>query len=339
MNEKRLRIAFAFDMPVDDKQGLSPVSVEAEYEDRATLDWLRETLAAKGDVFDLPWGPDAVSRLAAIDVDVVFNITEAEGGRNRESLVPAVAEAFGIPFTGSGALALGLSLDKYLTKIIARQLGITTPDFLYFRRGEKTVLSPMSFPALVKPNAGGSSMGILVSSKVSSRDELFREVERVKCSCIDDALVEQFIPGREFAVALLERPDLQVLPVAEIRLNGGDPRSFYSFERKSIHKKEIICPAVLPDAIRNTMVDSSKKIFRTLGCRDMARVDFRLGQDGIPYFLEINPLPGLSPYYSVFPVQAGAWGLSPEELVQGLVQRALRRAAAGGVEERSLHGR
>jgi D-alanine-D-alanine ligase-like ATP-grasp enzyme len=112
-----LRIGFGYDAPVEPGAG-EIETVAAEYEDARTLSWLRATLQTLGEVIDLPWGPDIVSRIAAHDLDVIFNITEATGSRNRESLMPALAEARGIPCTGSDAVGLGLSLDKYLTKVL-----------------------------------------------------------------------------------------------------------------------------------------------------------------------------------------------------------------------------
>ena len=130
MEVSKLRIGFAYDRPLERGGPNEVESVEAEYEDNQTISWMRSTLHQLGTVVDLPWGPDFLSELTKADIDVIFNITEARGNRNRESLVPALAEAKGIPYTGTDAVGLGISLDKYLTKIIARHTGIPTPDFI-----------------------------------------------------------------------------------------------------------------------------------------------------------------------------------------------------------------
>ena len=140
----------------------------------------------------------------------------------------------------------------------------------------------------------------------------------------DSVLVEEFISGREFTVALLVRSRLEILPIAEIRVDDGSPSSFYSYEKKSAHRKAVICPANPPDGTAALMTDYACRIFEALGCKDMARVDFRLSGDGVPYFLEVNPLPGLSPYYSIFPVQTQAAGISPEDVVHQLIRNALK---------------
>lgn len=326
----RLRIGFAYDEPVKQDKPDEVESVKAEYEDEATILWLRTTLQELGTVTDLPWGLDIVSKLAIANLDVIFNITEATSGRNRESLIPALAEARGVPYTGTDAVGLGISLDKYLTKILVRDLGIPTPDFVRvesIRQWEQAMprLARLRFPVIAKPNTGGSSMGIKAVSKVKSVPELYPIVEWILNNFEDSVLVEEFISGREFTVALLARPRLEILPIAEIQVNGGLPDSFYSYESKSIHQKELICPADPPNGTADLMTDYACRVFEMLGCRDVARVDFRVNVDDVPYFLEINPLPGFSPYYSPFPIQAQAAGISPQEIIHQLISNALNR--------------
>jgi len=323
-----LRIGFAYDSPVVDDSGAG--SISCEYEDAWTIDWMFGCLSRLGNTTRLPWGEGIVSRIIDARPDVIFNITEARQGRNRESLIPAVAESLGIPCTGTDAVGLGLSLDKYLSKIIAGYEGIPTPRFLKLenisdiedKRGE---LEDIGYPLFVKPVTGGSSQGIRRSSKVGSPDSLRNEAEWILDNCDDSVLVEKFISGREFCVALLESGELRCLPAAELLLNGGDPETFYSIDLKSTHRKEVICPATIPSSVSKKMTDFAVRIFQALSCRDFARVDFRLGPDGVPYFLEINPLPGLSPFYSIFTIQAEAGGVAAEEIIKVLVDNALTR--------------
>jgi D-alanine-D-alanine ligase len=330
MQRKKLKIGFAYDDPAD-KQAAGAESIACEYEDSRTLDWMYECLSKLGEVIKLPWGKESLEKLTITYVDVIFNITEAEGGRNRESLVPAVAEALRIPCTGTDAVGLGLSLDKYLSKSIASYHGIPTPTF--FRLSSlselhnlKAGIEATGYPLFVKPVTGGSSQGIRQSSRVESFESLQSEVEWVLEFCRDAALVETFITGREFCAGLLETDSLDFLPVAELRLEYGNPGAFYSYELKSVHQKEILCPADIPQETRLKMQDYALRMFHALGCRDMARVDFRQKEDGTIYFLEINPLPGLSPFYSVFPKQAEAAGIKPEAVIESLIKNALARA-------------
>lgn len=326
-------IGFAYDRkPVHTKRNVE--SIEAEYEDERTICRIRSMLQSYGAVKDIIWGPDIVSRMAEINVDVIFNITEAAGGRNRESLLPSLAESRGIPFTGSDALALGISLDKYLTKVISGHVGIPTPDFTLLKEpGEldklSNKISNLNFPLILKPNTGGSSMGIRKNSKVENMKELTLLAGWLFKNYRESILVEEFIPGREFTVGLIEWSKLEVFPAAEIRFDDNDSNNFYSYEMKSIHNKEVICPADIAAYSRKLMEEYSKRIFNTLGCRGLARVDFRMKPDGRIYLLEINPLPGLSPFYGIYPILAEKAGISLRKLVGILIDNTLKQSYKG----------
>jgi D-alanine-D-alanine ligase len=325
-----LKIGFAYDKPIIKHRADDIESVEAEYEDEQTILWMRSTLHQLGSVVDLPWGEKLLSELDHADIDVVFNVTEASIGRNRESLIPALVEAKGIPCTGTDAVGMGISLDKYITKIISQYLEIPTPKFIKLDSMDQweqllPKLSNLSFPLIAKPNTGGSSMGIRNISRIDSLETLYNISQWVLENFHDSVLIEEFISGRELTIALFAAPVLKALPTAEIRVGKDSLDSFYSYEIKSTHSKEIICPADLPKEIEELMINYSYKIFDALQCQDMARVDFRLDQNGVPHFLEINPLPGLSPYYSIFPIQAQADGISTEAVIHQLICNALSR--------------
>ena len=306
-------------------------SVELEYEDTRTIEWIRGELARFGKVMDFPWGPDFVDSIAGSRPDVLFNITEATGGRNRESLVPAVAEALSIPYTGSDPLALGISLDKHLAKLVAASAGVEVPGGTVIRsdpNGAPRRIAELGigYPVIVKPVTGGSSVGILERSLIREPAGLPRAVEWVLERCGSPALVERFIAGRELTVSILEGPDgTAVFPLAELVFDGDDPFAFYSAERKSMHRKEIRCPAEIGDALAEGLTERAMAVYGAVGCRDLARVDFRLDREGRPYFLEINPLPGLSPYYGIYPVQAKAAGVSCGDIFGRLIGNALGR--------------
>jgi D-alanine--D-alanine ligase len=329
-----LKIGFAYDEPPDSDRANRLESVEAEYEDDETISWLRRTLQQIGTVIDLPWGSQFLSQLANTDVDVIFNITEGRGSRNRESLVPALAEAKGIPCTGTDALGMGISLDKYLTKVIARHVGIPTSNFVKLDSiGDWEYVEPdlkmLSFPVFAKPNTGGTSMGITNASRVSSLSDLYSVVKWLLDELEDSVLVEEFISGREFSVGLFARPELEVLPIAEIRFDGGAPDGFYSHDVKANDREEIVCPATPPGDLSKPLADYACRIFNALGCRDIARVDFRVGGEGIPFLLEVNATPGLSPFHSIIPIQARAAGMPPEEIIHQIIHNALTRSLKG----------
>ena len=178
---------------------------------------------------------------------------------------------------------------------------------------------------IVKPNTGGSSQGIRESCRAASLRELRDAVEWVLRECGDSALVEVFVAGREVDCGLLEGRDLRVLPLAEMRFYGGDPDGFNSIENKSRHRREILCPASLAESAARRIEAQTVALYRALGCRDLARADYRVGGAEVPYLLEINPLPGLSPYRSAYPVLVRAAGMEPEEVIRQMVANTLRR--------------
>lgn len=324
-----MTIGFAFDTPRDGSTDPTVLdSVAAEYEDEATLDWIRRQLGRFGTVVDLPWGRESAARILAGEFDLVFNITEGEFGRNRESHVPGICELAETPCTGSDSLALGLSLDKEYTKILARNAGIPTPRWARIRGSDEIVRGrPMNlrYPAIVKPVTGGSSMGVHQFSRVTTDAELSRAVEWVLEECRDDALVEEFVPGREFVAGILRGSPEVTLPVAELTFPEGGPDAFYSVEWKSRHEKVVVCPADIPGEIETAMQVHTERLFELLGAADLCRADFRLAADGTPYFIEMNPLPGLSPFYSVFPMQVRAAGEEPGAVIERLVRNACER--------------
>lgn len=330
MSAHNLRIGFAYDEPVREDPSDTVQSVSAEYESARTIAWMRTTLQELGTVIDLPWGPDIVSRVAGATLDVIFNITEATYGRNRESLIPALAEASGVPCTGTDALGQGISLDKYYTKVLAQHVGVPTAGYVKVESMEQwealtPKLAALRFPVIAKPNHGGSSLGIRRASRAESLEELYEPVQWILDHCADDALVEEFVFGREFTVGLLVRSRLEVLPIGELLIGEATPDSFYPFELKVTHDRELVCPANLPDEMVALMSDYACRVFRILGCRDVARLDFRIDALGVPHLLEINPIPGLTPYGSALPRLAQAAGISPEEVIHQLVRNALAR--------------
>jgi D-alanine-D-alanine ligase len=310
-------------------------SVAAEYEDPATLEWIRSELCRFGTVCDLPWGPEAAAQILARRFDLVFNITEGIGGRNRESLVPSVCELAGVPYTGSDALALGISLDKEYTKILARHLDIPTPSWM--RVGSLSQVTDglpgdLEYPVIVKPVTGGSSMGVHQFSRATNDTELYHAAEWVLTECNDDALVEEFVAGREFVAGLLSGEPRIDLPVAELTFPEGGPDTFYSVEWKSRHQKQVVCPASIPAETASAMQAVTRRMFDVIGASDLCRADFRLAEDGTPQFIEINPLPGLSPYYSVYPVQVRAAGEHPRVIVDRLIAGAQSDARTKGAQ-------
>ena len=164
-------------------------------------------------------------------------------------------------------------------------------------------------------------MGVRRASLVETPEALRTQVAWVLETYRQDCLVEEFAPGREFCVGLLGNGGARVLPVAEVRSEGG----FYAYEAKHRHRKELVCPAPVSEDVAEEMRHAALAMARVLGCRDFARVDFKLDVTSRPAFLEINPLPGLSPQYGIYPRQAQAAGLTHEQLIGEIIRAALER--------------
>lgn len=313
--------------PPDDGE---PPDLGAELDSETTVMAVAEALRAGGHEVVLIEGNDvAYLRLLEKPVDIVFNMCEGLRGESRESHIPAILEMLGIPYTGSGVLTLALTLDKALTKKVLAYHGIPTAPFKVFDAGEPVDVTGLEFPLFVKPLHEGSSMGVGPSSIVSSVADLEREVSRLTRMYKQPALVEEFLPGREFTVGILGNANPLVLPVMEINFNRcpAEHGRVYSrqFKVEWYQDEFYLCPAPIDDELRRTIEDLALRTYRVLGCRDMARIDVRLDRNGVPNVMEVNPLPGLTPGFSDFPRIAEKGGFTYVELVNTILWCALKR--------------
>jgi len=309
-----MKVVLVYDEPPGPEVAREPLPEDsgAEYESKRTIEVLLQAIRACGhEAVGISLSEDFPRQIRRLEPDLVFNIAEGVRGPARESIVPAWLDHLGIPYTGSDGLTLAMSLDKALTKTLASAGGLRTPAFARVHRIEDLDNLELKFPLFVKPNAEGSSMGIRYTSRVETRDQLQGRVAWILESYKQDCLVEEFAPGREFCLGIIGNEKPRLLPVVEIRSH----RNFYPYEEKHNHQKELICPAEIPENLADELRGMGLKIFTVLACRDLARVDFKLDNDGRPTFLEINPLPGLSPDYGIFPYQAAAVGISHQQLI------------------------
>lgn len=318
-----MRVALVYDEPgAWPGRSQQPGDFGAEYEDERTIRALLEAIGACGhEALAVTLGRDFGQEISQVEPDLVFNIAEGVRGSARESLAPAVLDQLDIGYTGSDGLTLAVSLDKGLTKTLAMGMGVRTPAFCVVRSETELGNVDLGCPVFVKPNAEGSSMGIDEGSRVETAEDLRERVRYVLGEYQEDCLVEAFAPGREFCVGIIGNGQPEVLPVAEVQTETA----FYTYREKSQHHKELICPAEVAEETAEEMRDMAVAVFTGLRCRDLARVDFRLDDQGRPTFLEINPLPGLSPYYSIFPCQAKAAGISYEDLIGRIIEAAVSR--------------
>ncbi len=327
---ERLKVGFAFNVKRLNPDLGGDQDDEAEYDSPKTLQAIREAIASYGhEVVDLEATSDLPILLASTPVDVVFNIAEGFKGRSRESQVPALLELLDIPYTGSDPAALNVSLDKALAKRMVKTHGVLTPDYLVMNTGKERLPKDMPpFPLLVKPVAEGTSKGVTKKSIVRDEAEL-REVAREMIGKYrQPALVEEYVAGREFTVGLLGERRPRVLPPMEIVfLDASDPTPIYSFEMKQDWNDQIRyeVPAKLTPRELDRLERAAREVFAALGCRDVARVDFRMDALGRIYFIEANPLPGLTPGWSDLVLIAQAAGIEYRALIGEILSFAIRR--------------
>jgi D-alanine-D-alanine ligase len=303
---------------------------EAEYDSPATLQAIREAIASWGhEVIDLEANAELPSVLASTPVDIVFNIAEGFKGRNRESQVPAMLELLDIPYTGSDPATLSLALDKALAKKIVRQAGIHTPTFQLMLTGKERLNKDFTnFPLMVKPVAEGSSKGVVSKSVCHSEAELREVVKEIVGKYQQPALIEEYIGGREFTVGLLGERRPRVLPPMEIVfLDKEEKTPVYSFQHKLDWNDRIRydAPAKVEPAILEKLRAAARGTFMALGCRDVARIDFRMDDKGRIYFIECNPLPGLTPGWSDLVLISQGAGMDYRTLIGEIMAPAIRR--------------
>jgi len=299
---------------------------EAEFDTQATVDALCAAVRDNGfEAVALEASQELASRLKG--VDLAFNIAEGAHGRFREAQVPALLELMGVPCTGSEAGSLAVCHDKALAKRLVRESGVPTAAFQVMTTGREKLSKDLCFPLLVKPVAEGSSKGVLVRSVVENETELRSVVGEVLKKYRQPALVETFLSGREFTVGILGEKKARVLPIMEIVFHGSEEHQIYSFLHKLENSDQVTfqVPAVLETTLQARLTKYAKLAFEALGCRDVARIDFRLDGQGRVNFIECNPLPGLSPGFSDLCVIAESAGLSYKELVGQIMTPAVRR--------------
>ena len=257
-----------------------------------------------------------------------FNIAEGVEGRNREAQVPALCELLGVPYTGSDSATLAIALDKALCKKVLMQHDILTPKFQVMETGRERLSSDLTFPLIVKPNAEGSSKGIGTTNVVDNEEELRTAVASVLDRYRQPAIIEEYISGREFTVGLLGNKRPRVLPPMEIKFKDPDlERPVYDFVVKQEWEKHVFyqCPAKLTEAELKSVEKIARATFWALDCRDVARVDLRMDNDGKLYVLEVNPLPGLTPDYSDLVLISKAVGMDYDQLMAEVMIGGLRR--------------
>lgn len=331
-----MRVALTYNIKPEDGADSPHGDYYAEWDDGKTIDAVASALEGKHTVIRIEADERIVEKLKSGAPEIVFNIAEGIDSPSRESQVPVICEMLGIPYTGSDAFTLAASLNKARAKEILFFHGVPTPGFQVLTSpGQQT--NGLRFPVIVKPLREGSSMGIRNDSIALSREALTPKVERILEEYRQPALVETFLPGREFTAALLGNgDDLRVLPLVEIDFSSlpAEANPVYSYEAKWVWDRPdkplriFTCPAKLDRVLEEKIKIVCRRAFLVLGCRDWCRVDVRLDDRMNPHIIELNPLPGILPdpeENSCFPKAARAAGMSYEEIILGVLEAARAR--------------
>jgi D-alanine-D-alanine ligase len=273
--------------------------------------------------------------LRQVNPDICFNIAEGLGGDAREAQVPALLEMMTIPYTGSRVLTNGISLDKTLTKRIWRDRRLPVAPFQEFIVGDEPLRPDLAFPLFVKPAREGTGMGVDTKAILQNEKELRERVQYIIGSYQQPALVETFLPGREFTVGVLGRADARLygrhpewyekdgfhrFPVLELDSSRSVTPQIYSqaAKAKDVGTKgapDYLCPADIDADLEKKLKYFAVRAHFLLNALDVSRTDIRLDVEGNPKLIEINTLPGLTPDYSDLCLQSAAEGISYADLI------------------------
>jgi D-alanine-D-alanine ligase len=321
-----------------------------DLDSRHTVDSLVEAIRTGGYEAEFFEGDlTLIDTLGKFQPDICFNICESHFGDAREAQVPALLEMLRLPYTGSKVMTLALALDKPMTKRVFSYHELPTPEFQVFEREDEPLDKRMRFPLFVKPSHEGTGMGVSHKSIVHNEKELREQVAYIIKEYHQTALVETYIEGREVTVGLVGnlmspaarrlpddleasriREGLTFFPPLEVDLHPFENSDVVYSNRLKVqlaYDLTYLCPAPLSDEQVMQLNWLTAAVFRVTGCRDVARVDFRLDAHDHwkPYILEVNPLPGLSPGISDIVLEAAAVGVDHTELVLKILRAAMKR--------------
>jgi len=309
-----------------------------EYDEIETIDSLEQELRRLAfAVVRFEQDDRFFKKISAARVDFVINIAEGRGStRGRESQVPCVLESLGIPYSGSDPIALGITLDKYLTSLVLKACGLPVPRMHVVSRIQEAGALKGIFAGgrsfIIKPRWEGSSKGIFLNSVADNFSDMHRRVRRVLSAYRQPAVIEEFLEGDEITAGVYGNSTPRLLGMMRIRHRETAQKHFvYSLENKKEWEEKIIYEpaAVIPAGVRRRVADCAVRAFRALELRDMARIDFRLSRSGRPAIIDVNPLPGLSPRYSDLPILYRLNGGTYPRLIKILMTTALRRCGLG----------
>jgi len=306
--------------------GYTPEQV-AEFDSEETVEAIEQTLQ------NLGYQTERIGNILELTTalatgkrwDLVFNIAEGMYGKGREAQIPALLEAYRIPFTFSDAFTMTITLDKAATKSLISRYGVRTGFFTEITNPDSICLEQFQFPLFVKPVAEGTGKGIRGKSTANSPQELKQMVEQLWFEFQQPVLVEEYLPGREFTVGIWGTgPKASVIGVMEIIFNNPLSHGVYNYHTKANYK-ELVSYEPCKEPIAHEIARQALIAYNALNCRDAGRVDIRLNSHNEPVFIEINPLAGLNPIDSDLPILSRLHGIEYQQLIETIVNSARER--------------
>lgn len=324
----------------------APPDALADLDTPSTIEAVEQALLTDGhEVFPLEADHTLLDTIRDVNPDICFNMARGTGGNGREAQIPALLEMLNIPYTGATGMGHALARDKVACKRIWQDLGLPTAPYQLMHSGDETRRPELShFPLFVKPVHEGAGMGVSREAVVHDEAALRRRVEWLVATYHQPALVERYLPGREFSLAVLGNArttharrsttsSQYVLPILEVQhasasqVHANHARAHGAVRGMNHERRNYACPAAVDAELGDELRALALAAFDAIGALDVARVDIRLDSDGRPFLLEIDVLPGLDPQRSRLVVMAEAHGLTYTQLITAIMRAALNRYA------------
>jgi D-alanine-D-alanine ligase len=296
----------------------------AEFDKQETVDALDESLRKMG--YETEQVGNCFQMIEALASgkrwDLVFNIAEGLYGDGRESVIPAILDQYRIPYVFSGPVIMGLSLNKHLTKVIVQAAGVPVSPGMLITEVKDLDNCRLDFPLFVKPVSEGTGKGITEKSLVHSSEELKKMVDWILARFNQPALVEEYLPGREFTVGIVGTGEYsEAIGGMEVICSDNLPYS--------VEVKENYLQYCQYKPLDNDIADECKKValdaWKALGAVDAGRVDLKADRKGRICFIEANPLAGLNPVHSDLPILSRMYGIEYQNLMEMILKSARKR--------------
>ncbi len=322
-----MKIGMTYDLRDDYLAAGMSEEETAEFDKSSTIDAIENAIRGAGhEPIRIGNVTSLVQHLAKNERwDLVFNIAEGLYGFGREAQVPALLDAYQIPYVFSGPLAQAVTLHKGIAKHVVRDSGLPTPSFAVINSESDLAGVDLPYPLFAKPVAEGTGKGVTAASKITDREMLFTTCKELLATFNQPVLVETFLPGREFTVGIVGNgADARSIGIMEVILLDNSEPDVYSYHNKAFYE-DLVEYRKVDDPEARKAIEVALACYVSLGCNDAGRVDLRSDANGQPNFIEINSLAGLHPEISDLCILAGKHDISYQQLINGIIGAAMKR--------------